>query len=60
MRNLFARKAKLTRLVPDDPNQYIVDEIYSSFPYGAAPFGLRSMIQMVIHTALEMKKRGLI
>lgn len=57
--SIFARR-EVERVVPDDPNETLVHEIYSSFPYGAAPFGMRSMIQMIVHVVLELKKRGLI
>jgi hypothetical protein len=54
---MFARKV---REVPVDPNEGLVSDIYKTFPYGAAPFGVRSMIQMMVHVILELKKRGLI
>lgn len=62
---LFKRKAKVVQMaddreVPYDPNWLVVDEIRASFPYGAEQFGLKSMIRMVVHTVLEMKKRGMI
>jgi hypothetical protein len=46
--------------IPDDPNEFIVDEIHKNYPFGAEAFGLRSMIRLTVRVVLEMKKRGLI
>ena len=57
---IFARKRPEAEKLPTDPNDTMVQELRDSFPYGAAPFGVRSMIQLVVWVVFEMKKRGLV